>query len=75
VSADGALLEFADNPAMRRIEGKQLDCVLTPVGGLALVGHYLKAPGPQWTALDDALPVRGGVSNSDVLRSYVGLLV
>jgi hypothetical protein len=75
VSADGALLGFADNPVMRRIEVKQLDYDLTPVGGLALVGHYLKALGPQWRALDGALPVRSGVSNSDVLRSYVGLLV
>jgi hypothetical protein len=60
---------------MRRIEVKQLDYDLTPVGGLALVGHYLKALTPQWARLDAALPVRGGVSNSDVLRSYVGLLV
>ena len=75
MSADGALLGSADNPVMRRIEVKQLDYDLTPVGGLALVGHYLKALGPQWRALDGALPVRSGVSNSDVLRSYVGLLV
>ena len=61
-----------DNWAMRRIEVKQLDYDLTPVGGLALVGHYLKALGPQWTALERALPVRAGVSNSDVLRSYLG---
>ena len=66
---------FADNSAMRRIEVKQLDYDLTPVGGLALVGHYLKALAAQWAALDRALPVRGGVSNSDVLRSYLGLLV
>ena len=64
-----------DNLAMRRIEVKQLDYDLTPVGGLALVGHYLKALAPQWATLDAALPVRGGVSNSDVLRSYLGLLV
>jgi len=66
---------FAENSVMRRIEVKQLDYDLTPVGGLALVGHYLKALGPQWAALDRLLPVRGGVSNSDVLRSYLGLLV
>lgn len=69
------MLGFADNPVMRRIEVKQLDYDLMPVGGLALVGHYRKALGPQWRALDGALPVRSGVSNSDVLRSYVGLLV
>jgi hypothetical protein len=60
---------------MRRIEVKQLDYDLTPVGGLALVGHYLKALAPQWAQLDAALPIRAGVSNSDVLRSYLGLLV
>ena len=66
---------FVDNSVMRRIEVKQLNYDLTPVGGLALVGHYLKAMTPQWAGLDSALPVRGGVSNSDVLRSYLGLLV
>ena len=66
---------FADNSAMRRIEVKQLDYDLTSVGGLALVGHYLKALTAQWARLDAALPVRGGVSNSDVLRSYLGLLM
>ena len=60
---------------MRRIEVKQRDDELTPVGGLALVGHYLKALAPQWAQLDAALPIRAGVSNSDVLRSYLGLLV
>ena len=30
---------------------------------------------PQWAKLDGELPVRCGVSNSDVLRSYLGLLV
>ena len=60
---------------MRRIEVKQLSYDLTPVGGLALVGHYLKALTPQWAKLDAALPMRAGVSNSDVLRSYLGLLV
>jgi hypothetical protein len=69
------LSEIGDNLAMRRIEVKQLDYDLTPVGGLALVGHYLKALGPQWAKLDEALPVRSGVRNSDVVRSYLGLLV
>jgi len=60
---------------MRRIDVKQLDYDLTPVAGLALVGHYLKALQPAWQRLDTALPVRSGVANSDVLRSYLGLLV
>jgi hypothetical protein len=40
-----------------------------------LVGHYLKALASQFDALDAALRVRSGVANSDVLRSYLGLLV
>ena len=40
-----------------------------------MVGHYLKALTPQWAKLDGVLPVRCGVSNSDVVRSYLGLLV
>ncbi|MFN3630722.1 MAG: IS1380 family transposase, partial [Casimicrobiaceae bacterium] len=60
---------------MRRIDVKQLDYDLTPVAGLALVGHYLKALEPAWRRLDAALPVRAGVSSSDIVRSYLGLLV
>ncbi len=67
--------ENAKNWVMSRIEVKQLDYDLTPVGGLTLVGHHLKALKAQWAALDAALPVRAGVSNADVLRSYLGLLV
>jgi len=57
---------------MRRIEVKQLDYDLTPVGGLALAGHYLSALAPQWALLHAALPIRAGVSNSDGLRSHLG---
>ncbi len=60
---------------MRRIDVKQLDYDLTPVAGLALVGHYLRALEPAWRRLDAALPVRSGVSSSDIVRSYLGLLV
>lgn len=60
---------------MRRIEVKQLGYDLTPVAGLALVGHYLNALKPQLKALDLALPVRTGVATSDIVRSYLGLLV
>ncbi|WP_415840594.1 transposase, partial [Roseateles saccharophilus] len=48
---------------------------LTPVAGLALVGHYLKAVQPVLARLDKALPLKTGVANSDVVRSYLGLLV
>ena len=60
---------------MREIEVKQLDCDLMAVAGLALVGDYLKTIEPVLKRLDKALPVRAGVANSDILRSYVGLLV
>jgi Transposase DDE domain group 1 len=60
---------------MHPIEVKQLKYDLTPVAGLALVGDHLKALAPVLARLDAALPVRGGVSNSDIVRSYLGLLV
>jgi hypothetical protein len=59
---------------VRQLIIKQLDYDRTPVAGLALVGHYLKALQPVWGRLDAALSVKGGVANSDVLRSYLGLL-
>ena len=60
---------------MRQLIVKQLDYDLTPVAGLALVGHYLGALRPVLARLDAALPVKSGVANSDIVRSYVGLLV
>jgi hypothetical protein len=60
---------------MRPLIVKQLKYDLTPVAGLALVGHHLKRLSPVFKQLDRALPVRSGTSNSDIVRSYVGLLV
>ncbi len=60
---------------MRKLIVQQLDYDLTPVAGLALVGHYLNALRPNFKRLDATLPIKGGVANSDVVRSYVGLLV
>ena len=60
---------------MRQLIVKQLSYDLTPVAGLALVGNYLNALQPAFDRLDAALPVKGGVANSDILRSYLGLLV
>ena len=58
---------------MRTIEVRQLKYDLTPVAGLALVGEHLKTLAPVLARLDVAVPVRGGVSNSDIVRSYLGL--
>ena len=60
---------------LRPLIVKQLKYDLTPVAGLALVGHYLRAVQSVFGRLDAALPVRGGVANGDILRSYLGLLV
>jgi len=60
---------------MRTLEVKQLKYDLTPVAGLALVGHHLNTLAPTFAAIDAALPVRTGVAASDILRSFVGLLV
>lgn len=63
------------NLAMRPIQVKQLDYDLTPTAGLALVGHFLKTLAPALAEVDAALPVRTGRATSDIVRSYVGLLV
>ena len=60
---------------MRTLEVKQLNYDLTPVAGLALVGHHLTTLARTFAAIDAALPVRTGVAASDIVRSYVGLLV
>jgi hypothetical protein len=52
---------------------KRLPYDLSSHAGLALVGQYLKqinAP----ALIDPAYPVRSGVTNSDLLKSYLGLL-
>ena len=60
---------------MRKIEVRQLSYDLTPVAGLALVGNLLQSLAPEFKHLDATLPVRNGVLNSDIVRSYLGLLV
>ena len=60
---------------MRPIQVKQVEYDLTPTAGLALVGHQLKPIAPVLAELDAALPVRTGVASSDIVRSYLGLLV
>ena len=53
---------------------KQLDYNLTPVAGLALVGLHLTRLESLFLRIDAAMPVRSGVTNSDIVRSYIGLL-
>jgi hypothetical protein len=60
---------------MRPLIVKQLDYDLTPVAGLALAGHHLMRLVPVFKQIDRTLPVRSGVKTSDIVRSYVGLLV
>ena len=60
---------------MRPFVVKQLNYDLTPVAGLALVGHHLNLLAPVFKRIDNALPVKNGVANSCILRSYLGLLV
>jgi hypothetical protein len=60
---------------MRPLIVKQLDYDLTPVAGLALVGHHLRRLAPALAQVDRALPVRSGVKTSDICRAYLGLLV
>ena len=60
---------------MGKIEVRQLKYQLTPAAGWAWVGDHCKTFGPVLTRLDTTLRVRTGVANSDIIRSYVGLLV
>ncbi|MGC8509234.1 MAG: IS1380-like element ISCARN34 family transposase, partial [Thiomonas sp.] len=53
---------------------KQLGYDLTPVAGLALVGHHLKRLDPLFKRLDTQFPCRSGLPASTLIRSYVGLL-
>jgi hypothetical protein len=60
---------------LRPLIVKQLKYGLTPVAGLPFVGANLKAVQPVFLPLDAALPIMGGVTNSHILRSYLGLRV
>jgi len=71
-------IAFGTEPAqldMRPLVVKQLDYDLTPVAGLSLMGHFVKAMRPVLNRLDAELPMTSGVVNSDIVRSYLGLLV
>ena len=52
---------------------KQLPYDLSHQAGLALIGKYLKRINLN-ALVDPAFPVRSGVANSDIFKSYLGLL-
>lgn len=52
---------------------KKLPYDLSSHAGLAFVGKYLKSIKVN-SLIDSAFPVRSGVANSDILKSYLGLL-
>ena len=52
---------------------KKLPYDLSSHAGLAFVGKYLKRININ-SLIDSAFPVRSGVANSDILKSYLGLL-
>ena len=52
---------------------KKLPYDLSSHAGLAFVGKYLKRININ-ALVDPAFPVRSGVANSDILKSYLGLL-
>lgn len=60
---------------MRSFTIKRLDYDLTPVAGLSLVGHHLQRLAAVFKRVDAAAHVRTGVPSSDIMRSYLGLLV
>lgn len=52
---------------------KQLPYDLSSHAGLALIGKYLKRINVN-ALVDPVFPVRSGIANSDILKSYLGLL-
>ncbi|WP_232229911.1 transposase [Polaromonas glacialis] len=52
---------------------KRLPYDLSSHAGLALIGRYLKRININ-ALIDPAFPVRSGIANSDILKSYLGLL-
>lgn len=52
---------------------KQLPYDLSNQAGLALIGKHLKRININ-ALIDPAFPVRSGIANSDILKSYLGLL-
>ncbi len=50
---------------------RQLGYDLISVAGLALVRRMLRSMRPALARIDAALPLKGSVANSDIVRSYL----
>ena len=61
------------NTSMTDFIIKKLPYDLSSHAGLAFVGKYLKRININ-SLIDSAFPVRSGVANSDIVKSYLGLL-
>ena len=61
------------NTSMTDFTIKKLPYELSSHVGLAFIGKYLKSIKIN-SLIDSAFPVRSGVANSDILKSYLGLL-
>ncbi len=59
---------------MRRFIIEQSDAEFTSHSGLALVGMALNSYGGLPEVVDREVPLRHGITHSDVLRAYIGLL-
>ena len=61
------------NTIMTNFIIKKLSYDLSSHAGLALIGQHLKSTKLK-SLLDSAFPIRAGIANSDVLKSYIALL-
>lgn len=59
---------------MKRFKIEKIDADLISHGGLALVGQAIKNYTQLTNQIDKAVPLRHGISHSDCLKTYLGLL-
>ncbi len=59
---------------MRRFIIEECDSNITPHSGLALVGAAINRHTQLVPQLDGMIPLRHGISHSDLIKSYLGLL-
>lgn len=59
---------------MKRFKIEKSDREITATSGLALIGQAIRRHTHLCTSLDKQVPLRHGISHSDVMKSYLGLL-